>query len=234
MCHVDAISRNPSPCIMLPNECDDTILIKLKRAQNEDRYIQELCKALRDDDNPEGYEIKNNLLHKVVNDEPLLVVPKCMQTQVVKRAHERGHFGIVKTETLVKKDFWFKGMREKVEYVVKNCVDCILAEKKHGKQEGLLNVIDKGSVPLDTYHIDHLGPIPSTRKSYCHILVVVDAFSKFVWLYVTRSTDTTGVLDRLRKQAVVFGNPRRIISDRGTSFTSNAFAEYCRGRYSAH
>ncbi|XP_025837022.1 uncharacterized protein LOC112906662 [Agrilus planipennis] len=57
---------------------------------------------------------------------------------------------------------------------------------------------------------------------------VVDAFSKFVWLYTTRSTDTAEVLDKLRKQAVIFGNPRRIITDRGTAFTSTAFLEYCK------
>lgn len=37
----------------------------------------------------------------------------------------------------------------------------------------------------------------------------------------------TEVIDRLRKQAVIFGNPYRIISDRETAFTSNAFKEYC-------
>lgn len=92
----------------------------------------------------------------------------------------------------------------------------------------MLHAIDKGSVPLDTYHMDHLGPIPSTKKSYCHILVIVDAFSKFVWLYATRSTDTASVLDRLQKQSMTFGNPRRIITDRGTAFTSSAFSDYCK------
>lgn len=86
----------------------------------------------------------------------------------------------------------------------------------------------KGEIPLDTYHIDHLGPLPSTRKSYNHILVVIDAFSKFTWLYATKSTGTAEVLTHLRKQSIIFGNPRRIISDRGTAFTSKDFAEYCK------
>ncbi|XP_033318399.1 uncharacterized protein K02A2.6-like [Bombus bifarius] len=160
-------------------------------------------------------------------DDVLIVVPKAMQVQVVRQAHERGHFGVTKTEAIVKKDFWFKGLREKVEHVVSNCLDCILAERKLGKQEGYLNPLDKGDTPLDTYHIDHAGPMTATKKRYAHIFVVVDAFTKFTWLYPTRSTDTADVIDRLKKQAAVFGNPRRIISDRGTAFTSNAFQEYC-------
>lgn len=32
----------------------------------------------------------------------------------------------------------------------------------------------------------------------------------------------------LRKQSCIFGNPRRIISDRGSAFTSSEFQEYCK------
>lgn len=43
----------------------------------------------------------------------------------------------------------------------------------------------------------------------------------------TRSTGANEVVDKLRKQAAVFGNPRRIVSDRGPCFRSNVFKEYC-------
>lgn len=46
-------------------------------------------------------------------------------------------------------------------------------------------------------------------------------------MYATRSTGTNEVLDKLKKQAITFGNPRRIISDRGTSFTARDFNQYC-------
>lgn len=44
----------------------------------------------------------------------------------------------------------------------------------------------------------------------------------------TRLTTTSEVLVRLERQAATFENPRRIISDRGTAFTSNDFEDYCR------
>lgn len=75
--------------------------------------------------------------------------------------------------------------------------------------------------------IDHLGPLPSTKKRYRYIFVIVDAFSKFVWLFGTRSTGAAEVIDKLNKVAAIFGNPRRIILDRGIVFTSNEFREYC-------
>ena len=97
-------------------------------------------------------------------------------------------------------------MRQKIEKVTRSCVDYILAERKHGKQERLLNTIDKGELLLNTYHVDHLGPLPPTRKAYLHIFAVVDAFSKFVWLYATKTINSVEVITWLEKQALVFGN----------------------------
>jgi len=69
--------------------------------------------------------------------------------------------------------------------------------------------------------------LPSTKKGYEYIFAIVDAFTKFVWLYATKTTNTVEVIDKLKKQSVIFGNPRRIISARGTAFTSRDFSEYC-------
>jgi len=66
-----------------------------------------------------------------------------------------------------------------------------------------------------------------TKKMYNHKLVIVDAFSKYVWLYPTRSTGVEEVHNCLGRQAVNFSNPFRIVSDRGAAFTSNLFREYC-------
>lgn len=105
-----------------------------------------------------------------------MVVPERMQDQVIRKMHEQGHFSTAKTEDLVKANYWIPDLRPKIEKIIKNCLSCILAERKQGKQECLLNPIEKGRVPLDVLHIDHLGPLPSTAKSYQHILVLIDAF----------------------------------------------------------
>jgi len=56
-------------------------------------------------------------------------------------------------------------VRNRIQKVIRNCIPCILAERKQGRQEGFLSPISKGEMPLDTYHIDHLGPLPS-KKSF--------------------------------------------------------------------
>jgi len=104
---------------------------------------------------------------------------------------------------------------------VKSCVECIVGEAKYGKREGFLSAIN--NEPLQTYHIDHIGPIGMTKKSSRRSMVVFDALSKNVWLSPTKSAGADEVVDRMERQSEVFGNPSRIITDRGTAFTANVF-----------
>jgi len=233
MRHVDALSRNALPTAMLITECPEGIIAKLYKNQVKDDELATLKKRI-DDNQADGYLIKNGLIYKEVNGDALIVVPKLMQYGLIRQVHERGHFGPDKTQKLLLMDYWFKGMRQKVEDVIRSCINCIVAERKTGKSDDWLHPIPKGDRPFDTYHVDHLGPLQSTRKKYCHLFVVIDAFTKFVWLYPMKSTGTAEVINKLIQQSAVCGNPRRIISDRGTAFTSTDFNTYCKDENIEH
>ncbi|GFY26180.1 retrovirus-related Pol polyprotein from transposon 297 [Trichonephila clavipes] len=102
-----------------------------------------------------------------------------------------------------------------------------LSRIQSGKQEGFLHPLVKDDIPLNTYHIDHLGPLATSSKNYKFILAVIDSFTKFVWLYPTKTTSTSEVIKKLDIQKTTFGNPRFLITDRGTTFTSDEFRTYC-------
>ncbi|GFY20843.1 hypothetical protein TNCV_1120771 [Trichonephila clavipes] len=93
--------------------------------------------------------------------------------------------------------------------------------------KGFLHPLVKDDIPLNTYHIDHLGPLATSSKNYKFILAVIDSFTKFVWLYPTKTTSTSEVIKKLDIQKTTFGNPRFLITDRGTTFTSDEFHTYC-------
>jgi len=160
------------------SESDKCLTARLRKAQRDDDDLKEKIERA-EEGKLSGYTVQRGLLYKDVGDETRVVIPKLMQLQVIRKAHERSHFGINKTETLVQNDCWIPDLRPKVERVIRNYIPCILAERQKGKRQGFLNSIEKGSVPLDTFHVDHLSPLPSTKKSYAHILVVIDAFTKF-------------------------------------------------------
>lgn len=157
----------------------------------------------------------------------MLVVPKSMETELIRRAHENGHFGKKKTIELLNKDYYIKSLERKVEEYILTCIPCLLASRKTGKQEGFLSPIEKGELPLDTLHLDRLGPMTETKKQYNYILTMIDAFTKFTWIFPVKSTTSKELIEKLKIHQQLFGNPRRIVTDRGAAFTSGDFREYC-------
>lgn len=229
MRHVDALSRYPAVL-----QIQDSFLEQVKAAQGKDEECALIREVISSGKDYKNYELVRGVLYQFIEGVRLLVVPKPMQGQIIRAEHERGHFGARKVEAVVRRGYAIDKLFEKCAKVISNCVPCILASRKSGKQEGLYNPIDKGKGPLETYHVDHLGPMPSSAKGYKYILVIVDAFTKFVWLYPVKDTSTAATLNKLEAQQDVFGAPRRIISDRGTAFTSNAFREYCEAKNIDH
>lgn len=127
----------------------------------------------------------------------------------------------------INKVYYISSLKSKSETFISCCVPCVLAERKKGKREGVLAPIPKGDQPLHTYHIDHLGPMTITGKLYRYLLVIIDEFSKFVWIYPTKTTNTKEMLSKLKELQRTFGNLSRIITDRGSVYTSADFKEYC-------
>lgn len=221
--HVDALSRYP---VMTLQPTTD-IMPKFKKAQENDKTIANIKEQLQQG-SYQDYYIRNGLLFKYTNGYETLVVSTKMQNEIIKSVHERGHFASKRTIKEIKQEFFIPQLQDKVEKCIANCIKCILVNKKIGKQEGYLHPLHKGDVPLHTYHVDHLGPLETTHKKYCHILAVIDSFTKFTWLYPTKTVSTKEVIEKLEIQKSTFGNPTKIISDRGTaSFTSTDFENYC-------
>lgn len=83
-------------------------------------------------------------------------------------------------------------------------------------------------------HVDHLGPFETSLSQNKYLLLFVDNLTKDVQLYPTRCTDAAGIIRAVTKLCEERGLPERIISDRGSGFTSQSFQEYCRLRGIQH
>ena len=85
-----------------------------------------------------------------------------------------------------------------------------------------------GHRPFVVTHIDHIGPFVTSTKKNQYILVIVDNLTKFVCLEPCRNTKAADVVKRMEDFVHKFGAPERLISDRGTCFTSTLFEEFCK------
>lgn len=205
------------------------LLESIKKNQRSDDHIKAIATIIDERGEYEDYVINNELICRQMGDRKLIVVPEQMEFEIIRRAHDQGHFKSKKMEELILREFFIPKLKEKLDRFVQNCVTCILIDRKTGKKEGFLHPIPKDNLPLSTFHLDHLGigTLSTTQKNYKHILVIVDAFSKFVWIFPVKSTKSDETTKKLQIVTAVFGNPYRVIVDKGTAFTGNEFTNHC-------
>lgn len=160
MKHVDALGRNT---VLVITGSHDELTAKIKVTQQGDENIQTIRKLIEKNQRIE-YFVRHDIFYKYENERELLMVPTNMQKDLIRYTYNKGHYSVAKTETILKENYFIRQLRKQIEILIHNCVVCILCNKKLGKREGLLNPIPKQNIPVQTYHIDHVGPMPSTHK----------------------------------------------------------------------
>lgn len=223
MIHVDALSRNPVEINSVKYSdwvCglqaldEDTQLIKTQI----DQGTAETC-----------YTIVEDKVCRIIDGENKILIPKCSRWKIVQMYHdENGHPGWERTLDAIRKTYWFKDMKNFVKKFVQSCINCLKAKKSTGRKYTKLHPIEKVEEPFHTLHLDHVGPFCKTQEGNTQILVIVDAFTKFVWMEAlpdTSSENTCKVLEGLIK---LVHPPKRVITDRGKSFDCKRFSDFCK------
>ncbi|XP_011859156.1 PREDICTED: uncharacterized protein K02A2.6-like [Vollenhovia emeryi] len=231
MSHVDALSRCHSVLVLEGSTFERTLSI----CQDRDTDILRIRDQLEKSE-MKYYELRDGLVYrKDKNKKLLFYVPRSMEPNVIRTCHDDiGHVGIDKVIKSIVTVYWFPNMREKVKEYIGNCLRCVEFSPLSGKAEGFLHSIPKEELPFVTIHIDHMGPLEKTGKGYRHLLVVIDAFTKFIRVYPCKTTASEESVKCLREYFRAYSKPKRLISDRGTCFTSDAFKEFLKSREIEH
>lgn len=221
MKHVDALSRC-NVFILEENTFEQNIVI----AQNLDPEIQRVKKQLEIRE-CKDFELHNGILYKKSSKKLLFYVPFAMENQVIRASHdEMGHIALNKTIEYMSRVYWFPDYNKKVKNYIQNCLKCISYAPSSGKPEGVLHNIPKGNKPFMTIHIDHYGPLEKSTRNYKYIFEIADGFTKFVRFYEVKGTKTCEVINKLKDYFRNYSKPLRIVSDRGTCFTSHEFDNF--------
>lgn len=238
MQHVDALSRNPvckSPVInesvMSVTVTESDWLLSVQLQDPNICAIKDILESGNAEANKQifkNYELLGNKVYRRTEYGRRWLVPKVCVWQIIRLNHDDvGHFAVDKTLERVKNNYWFPRMKKVITKYIKNCLNCIYYKNLHGKKPGVLFPIPKFARPFHTLHIDHLGPFIKTTKNNTYLLVVVDSFTKFVFIAAVRNTKSKLVIAELNKIFKIFGNTKRLICDAGSAFTSKSFVKYC-------
>ena len=174
-------------------------------------------------------------LHSTPNgeDEDLLlfIVPRAHQTAALNGCHwDAGHQGQDCTLSLLQECFWWPGMAKQMRQVIKACRHCL--QYKGSTLKAPLCSIE-ATAPLDLLHVDFTS-IETTMEldkspRVANVLVFQDHFTKHVLACVTPDQTAKTITKFLYGGYIsIFGTLARLLSDRGTSFTSSIIEELCK------
>lgn len=100
---------------------EENLHVQIQQHQSEDEDLKPLFTLL--EAGPyKDFWLRGGLLYKQRDGLDLLVVPKCMESQIIKEHHENGHGGVNKVEWAIKQKYYIKSLKEKVKKYVSNCV----------------------------------------------------------------------------------------------------------------
>lgn len=236
MRHVDALSRNPVNAVSV-NRLEVTDWFRTVQSQDDKlkRIIEQLNEGSAPADLANNYMLIDERLYRKTLNGNRLVVPNSARWKILQMHHDEiGHVGLKRCMDLIKNDYWFPKMTRFIKKYVTSCLSCAYGKGEHGKREGTLHPIPKPTEPMRMVHVDHLGPFCRTKKGYQYMLVITDAFSKFVIAEPTRTVNSVETIRVLKRIFSLFGYPDRVVSDHGKAYTSRYFKKFAIERQFRH
>jgi hypothetical protein len=82
--------------------------------------------------------------------------------------------------------------------------------------------------PFEVIHLDHIGPLRPDTHGNMFILVLIDAFSRWVELFPTKTTTALESASCIFQHMGRFGTPEVVHTDRGTAFHNELVSELLR------
>ena len=132
--------------------------------------------------------------------------------------HE-GHPGIVRMKMFARNYVWWSKLDQDLESKVQRCVAC--QSKRHSPAKAPLHPWEYPKRPWSRIHVDYAGPYQGKM-----LLVIVDAFTKWLEVHVMNSSTAEATVEKLRTTFATFGIPETVVSDNGTCFVSEVFQTF--------
>ena len=122
-------------------------------------------------------------------------------------------------QDLIKRTYWWPGLKEDVKKYVQGCVKCQQNKVQHQKRAGELHPLEISEGPWQDISIDMIGPLPRLNEIDA-ILVIVDHFTKMIRLKATITNISSEGVAKIYRDEIwkIHGIPKMILSDRGPQF----------------
>ena len=159
------------------------------------------------------------------------IVPRRYHQEFIKRVHTGatgGHFGVKKTSASVQSRTYWPSWSSDVETFVKKCAVSAQYHRGALPRQAALQTPVVGE-PWERISIDITGPHPKSSRQNVYILTLVDHFTKWAEaIAILNHTAATVAKDLMVHVFSRYGLPAEVLSDGGTEFESELFAQLMR------
>ena len=153
-----------------------------------------------------------------------IVIPKALQKKIVEWYHVTLlHPGETRTELTIRQHFTWKGLRNTVIEVCKNCETC-QKTKRSNKKYGHLPPKTAETIPWEKLCVDMIGPYTITNKETrktitLHCVTMIDPATGWFEMTPVEEKEALTVADAVERTWLCrYPWPQEIIYDRGTEF----------------
>lgn len=147
------------------------------------------------------------------------VVPPCFRDRLLLHLHSV-HSGMGRMKGEARRYFWWPSLDKDIEDIARQCQACTEFSKQPAKTP--LQQWNVPHQPWQRIHIDFMGKFFGH-----HFLVIVDAHSKWLEVFIMNNISSAETIRTLTTLFARYGLCEEIISDNGTQFTSDEFAQFC-------
>ncbi len=147
-----------------------------------------------------------------------VIVPLQGRKDVLQQLHQC-HPGISRMKALTRSYFWWPKLDDNIETLAKSCSTC--QEHRKAPATAPLHPWEWPEKPWKRIHIDYAGPFLGHM-----FLILVDAHSKWMDVYLVSTASSGITIDCLRKSFSNHGLPEMLVSDNAAYFVSTEFKEF--------
>ncbi|PCJ23617.1 MAG: hypothetical protein COA94_08140, partial [Rickettsiales bacterium] len=160
-----------------------------------------------------------------------VVLPRALHKEVMEMAHASvigGHSGLLKTGERIRADFWWPNMLEDVATFLKECKVCQeFSDKNRPLQQPQQN-FPLAPGPNVRVHVDLHGPFTDEKGDKNMIVVLTDAFTKFVQLAIISHKSAAETASAILETWIYkFGVMQTLVSDGGREFCNSLQDTLC-------
>jgi hypothetical protein len=202
---------------------EPTLEQEIRKGQIGDAKIQEIKDLITKGRGPEFTEDEQGIIWF----KNRICVPEIdnLRETILKEAHDSDysiHLGSTKMYQDLKHKYWWYGLKRDVAAHVAMWDVCQRVKAEYQRPAGLLHSLKVPEWKWEEIGMNFIVGLPRTPKGYDSIWVIVDRLTKVAHFILVKTTYKGSQLAELYMARIVClnGVPKKIISDRGSQFTS--------------